>query len=79
MADSASQLNTNFPSASPSTSPSNPVGSISSDSVMSFGERTISAAGAAVLSAIVVNPLDVAKVSSFFYRACLKLNVTFWT
>ncbi|XP_020689881.1 mitochondrial carrier protein MTM1 isoform X1 [Dendrobium catenatum] len=61
MADSASQLNTNFPSASPSTSPSNPVGSLSSDSVMGFGERTISAAGAAVLSAIVVNPLDVAK------------------
>lgn len=34
----------------------------SEDSKMGFGERAISAAGAAVLSAILVNPLDVAKV-----------------
>lgn len=33
----------------------------SEDSKMGFGERAISAAGAAVLSAILVNPLDVAK------------------
>lgn len=69
MADSSSQLSPNFPSESSSPSPPDPMGSLSSDSVMSFGERAISAAGAAVLSAIIVNPLDVAKVSSvFFYR-----------
>ncbi|PKU78481.1 Mitochondrial carrier protein MTM1 [Dendrobium catenatum] len=33
----------------------------SEDSKMGFGERSLSAAGAAVLSAILVNPLDVAK------------------
>lgn len=33
----------------------------SDDSKMGFGERSLSAAGAAVLSAILVNPLDVAK------------------
>ncbi|PKA56284.1 Mitochondrial carrier protein MTM1 [Apostasia shenzhenica] len=33
----------------------------SGDSSMGFGERAVSAAGAAVLSAILVNPLDVAK------------------
>lgn len=32
-----------------------------SDANLSFGERSLSAAGAAVLSAILVNPLDVAK------------------
>ncbi|KAG0486864.1 hypothetical protein HPP92_008959 [Vanilla planifolia] len=31
------------------------------DSAMSFGERSLSAAGAAVVSAVLVNPLDVAK------------------
>lgn len=33
-----------------------------SDANLNFGERALSAAGAAVLSAILVNPLDVAKV-----------------
>lgn len=33
-----------------------------SDSTLSFGQRAFSAAGAAVISAILVNPLDVAKV-----------------
>ncbi|XP_073061903.1 mitochondrial carrier protein MTM1-like isoform X1 [Primulina eburnea] len=33
-----------------------------SDSNLSFGERAFSAAGAAVISSIIVNPLDVAKV-----------------
>lgn len=32
---------------------------------LGFGERAISAAGAAVLSAVLVNPLDVAKVTFF--------------
>lgn len=35
----------------------------SSDIELSFGERAVSAAAAAFLSAIIVNPLDVAKVS----------------
>lgn len=34
---------------------------LSSDTEMSFGERSVAAAGAAVLSAVLVNPLDVAK------------------
>jgi solute carrier family 25 protein 39/40 len=33
-----------------------------SDETLGFGERAVSAAGAAFLSAIIVNPLDVAKV-----------------
>lgn len=36
-----------------------------SDVNLGFGERALSAAGAAVLSAILVNPLDIAKV--FFF------------
>ncbi|XP_020576787.1 mitochondrial carrier protein MTM1-like isoform X3 [Phalaenopsis equestris] len=61
MADSSGRLNPNVPSES--TSPSLPdlLGSLPSDSVASFGERAISASGAAVLSAVIVNPLDVAK------------------
>lgn len=35
---------------------------IARDVTLSFGERAFSAAGAAVLSAVLVNPLDVAKV-----------------
>ncbi|XP_043718424.1 mitochondrial carrier protein MTM1-like isoform X1 [Telopea speciosissima] len=43
-------------------SPPEPHGSNTlSDTNLSFGERAVSAAGAAVLSAILVNPLDVAK------------------
>lgn len=34
------------------------------DANLGFGERALSAAGAAVISAILVNPLDIAKVSS---------------
>ena len=34
---------------------------------LSFGERAFSAAGAAFLSAVIVNPLDVAKVSNFSF------------
>lgn len=37
---------------------------IRSDVDLGFGERAFSAAGAAALSAVIVNPLDVAKVSS---------------
>jgi solute carrier family 25 protein 39/40 len=37
-----------------------------SDVDLGFGERAFSAAGAAVLSAILVNPLDVAKVFNFY-------------
>lgn len=46
-----------------------------SDVNLGFGERAISAAGAAFLSAILVNPLDVAKVSLALFS--LKLNVLF--
>ncbi|QHO56867.1 hypothetical protein HN51_011552 [Arachis hypogaea] len=38
-----------------------PSSSSSSDAELSIGERAFSAAGAAVISAIIVNPLDVAK------------------
>ncbi|RRT82763.1 hypothetical protein B296_00000354 [Ensete ventricosum] len=34
----------------------------SSDAKMGFAERAVSAAGAALVSSIIVNPLDVAKV-----------------
>lgn len=39
--------------------------SINSTDKLGFSERALSAAGAALLSAIIVNPLDVAKVSHF--------------
>lgn len=38
-----------------------------SDGKLGFAERALSAAGAAFLSAIIVNPLDVAKVTFFFF------------
>ncbi|CAA7402661.1 unnamed protein product [Spirodela intermedia] len=44
----------------PSLSSMSPI-RLSSDTEMSFGERSVAAAGAAVLSAVLVNPLDVAK------------------
>lgn len=40
--------------------------SIVSDGKLGFSERALSAAGAAVLSAILVNPLDIAKVLFYF-------------
>ncbi|KAJ6810364.1 putative mitochondrial carrier protein MTM1 [Iris pallida] len=48
-------------SSSSSSSPSSSTATLPSDSDMGFGERALSAAGAAVISALVVNPLDVAK------------------
>ncbi|KAA0048924.1 mitochondrial carrier protein [Cucumis melo var. makuwa] len=41
-----------------------------SDANLSFGERSLSAAGAAVLSAILVNPLDVAKEYKVASTSC---------
>lgn len=38
--------------------------SSTSDVTLGFGERAVSAAGAAFLSAIIVNPLDVVKVGT---------------
>ncbi|CAL9101045.1 unnamed protein product [Musa textilis] len=49
-------------SSSPSSAPSPPCRLSSSDSKMGFAERAISAAGAALVSSIIVNPLDVAKI-----------------
>ncbi|XP_073007993.1 mitochondrial carrier protein MTM1 [Typha latifolia] len=48
-------------SGSAPSSSNRPSPSRSSDSTMGFAERSLSAAGAAFLSAILVNPLDVAK------------------
>lgn len=45
-----------------SASPSQPLNENASQGQLGFGERAVSAAGAAFLSAIIVNPLDVAKV-----------------
>ncbi|MQL94756.1 hypothetical protein Taro_027429, partial [Colocasia esculenta] len=50
------------------SSPASP-GRRPADFRMSYGERAVSAAGAAFLSAILVNPLDVAKVNCSF-RIC---------
>lgn len=46
------------------TTASSSSSSLPSDSDLGIGERALSAAGAAVISAIIVNPLDVAKVSA---------------
>ncbi|KAG0485081.1 hypothetical protein HPP92_009160 [Vanilla planifolia] len=48
-------------SSSPSPSSTEDNSRLRGDSAMSFGERSLSAAGAAVVSAVLVNPLDVAK------------------
>ncbi|KAG1346469.1 mitochondrial carrier protein MTM1 [Cocos nucifera] len=57
--DGAANVSRSDASASPSSPPHRR--SSSSDTDMGFGERSLSAAGAAFLSAILVNPLDVAK------------------
>lgn len=57
-------------SSSSSSSSSPQLRSSSPDPSTGFGERALSAAGAAVLSAVLVNPLDVAKVTlGFFFSA----------
>ena len=35
------------------------------DTNLGFGERAVSAAGAAAISAVLVNPLDIAKVEQY--------------
>ena len=37
------------------------------DTNLGFGERAFSAAGAAAISAVLVNPLDIAKVEQYAY------------
>lgn len=59
-ADNVSRSDSSSPSSSSSSS-SRVNRRASGDPGMSFGERSLSAAGAAILSAILVNPLDVAK------------------
>lgn len=54
--------------SSSSASPSSFSKKALSDVNLGFGERALSAAGAAVLSAVLVNPLDVAKVLNFSMR-----------
>ncbi|RWV78533.1 hypothetical protein GW17_00060477, partial [Ensete ventricosum] len=49
-------------SSSPSSALPPPYCLSSSDAKMGFAERAVSAAGAALVSSIIVNPLDVAKV-----------------
>lgn len=46
----------------PSSSSSSSDNSLPHDYTMGFAERSVAAAGAAVVSAVLVNPLDVAKV-----------------
>ena len=48
--------------------------SSTSDVTLGFGERAVSAAGAAFLSAIIVNPLDVVKVRTC---PCFFLSLVF--
>ncbi|XP_042394305.1 mitochondrial carrier protein MTM1-like isoform X1 [Zingiber officinale] len=63
--DGASSANASKSEAQSTSSPPSPSAahlvSSSPDFQMGFGERALSAAGAAVISAILVNPLDVAK------------------
>lgn len=56
------------------TQRSSPPSKSSNSDHLGIPERAFSAAGAAVLSAVIVNPLDVAKVRSFF---CQLLNHPF--
>lgn len=69
--DGASSTNASKSEAQSTSSPPSPsaahLGSSLPDTQMGFGERALSAAGAAVISAILVNPLDVAKVRSCFF------------
>lgn len=52
---------------------------IARDVTLGFGERAFSAAGAAVLSAVLVNPLDVAKVYSLISPPPLYFYVLIFT
>ncbi|RRT41396.1 hypothetical protein B296_00052781, partial [Ensete ventricosum] len=61
---SSSSLRSSSPSSSPQLRSSSP------DPSTGFGERALSAAGAAVLSAVLVNPLDVAKNASSSCKSC---------
>lgn len=47
-----------------------------SDYTMGFAERSVAAAGAAVVSAVLVNPLDVAKVYMYMAMLFLRENST---
>lgn len=51
--------------AAPPPPPQSPGHGSAADAELGFAERALSAAGAAFLSAIIVNPLDVAKVIGF--------------
>lgn len=63
-----------------SASPSQPSNDTASNEKLGFGERAFSAAGAAFLSAVIVNPLDVAKVmlnqSSLLLFTCYILELS---
>lgn len=53
------------------------ISSAAKDVNLGFGERAFSAAGAAVLSAVIVNPLDVAKVSIYYILCHLLYEIGF--
>lgn len=57
----------------PSSSSDN---SLPRDYTMGFAERSVAAAGAAVVSAVLVNPLDVAKVYMYMAMLFLRENST---
>ncbi|OAY80813.1 Mitochondrial carrier protein MTM1 [Ananas comosus] len=61
MEPSSNTLASSSSSSSSPPPPTPPRRMASSDTSMGFGERAIAAAGAAVVSAVIVNPLDVAK------------------